>query len=103
MTFFRGRDGTGQTGQTNKQTNKQTNRHTDRQTFLGKYCFRWGKYVLQSKFFEERDYQSPVKENWAPVLYVPSRPRKKVAKTENFAKQSCQIYFLLKQNNQSNW
>ena len=28
-----------------------------------------------------------------PVCPVPSRPRKKVAETENFAKQSCQIYF----------
>ena len=30
MTFFRGRDGTGQTGQTDKQTNRQTDIRTDR-------------------------------------------------------------------------
>ena len=28
-----------------------------------------------------------------PVCPVPSRPPKKVTETENFAKQSCQIYF----------
>ena len=36
-----GRDGTGQTG--------QTNRHTDRQIFLGKYYFRW-IYAMKTSF-----------------------------------------------------
>ena len=36
-----------------------------------------------------------------PVCPVPSRPPKKVTETENFAKQSCQIYFKGDKNTQS--